>query len=37
MKEHYVEQITELLKQCDDPSLLDLIYRLLIKYQEAHE
>lgn len=31
MKEEYIQAITELLKKCDDPSLLDLIYQLLAK------
>ena len=32
MKEEYVKEITELLKKCDDLSLLDLIYQLLQKH-----
>lgn len=31
MKEEYTKQIIELLNQCNDPSLLDLIYQLLSK------
>lgn len=31
MKEEYIQNITELLKKCNDPSLLDLIYQLLSK------
>ena len=31
MKENYIEKITELLKKCDDISLLNLIYQLLKK------
>ena len=31
MKEQYVVTITELLEQCNDPSLLDLILKLLQK------
>lgn len=31
MHEEYTEKITELLKKCNDPSLLDLIYQLLKK------
>jgi len=29
MKEEYIQQITELLKKCQDISLLDLILKLL--------
>ena len=31
MKEDYIEKIVELLRKCNDISLLDFIYRLLIK------
>lgn len=31
MKEEYIQKITELLPNCNDPSLLDLIYQLLAK------
>lgn len=31
MKEEYIKQIVELLNQCSDISLLDLIYQLLHK------
>lgn len=31
----YIEKITELLKQCDDITLLDLIQKLLQKSQKA--
>lgn len=31
MKEQYIQQIVELLRQCDDVSLLDLILKLLQK------
>ena len=31
MKEEYTQEITELLKKCNDLSLLDLIYQLLKK------
>lgn len=31
MKEEYIEKITNLLKKCNDLSLLDLIYKLLNK------
>lgn len=30
-KEQYIQIIDELLKKCDDPTLLDLIYQLLCK------
>ena len=30
-KRFYVEQITELVNKCNDTSLLDLIFKLLIK------
>lgn len=30
MKEEYIKKITELLKKCDDPDLLDLVYKLLL-------
>lgn len=29
----YIHQITEMLKQCDDVALLDLIHKLLAKSQ----
>jgi hypothetical protein len=32
MKEEYVEKITELLPDCNDLSLLDLIFQLLKKH-----
>lgn len=32
MKEEYVREITELLKSCNDISILDLIYQLLQKH-----
>lgn len=31
MKEEYVELITEAMSECEDISLLDLIWRLLVK------
>lgn len=31
MKEQYITEIVELLKQCDDVALLDIIKQLLIK------
>lgn len=31
MKDFYVEKITELLPECQDEFLLELIYQLLIK------
>ena len=31
LKEEYVAHIYELLKNCNDESLLDLIYQLLLK------
>lgn len=31
MKEEYIKQIIELLNQCNDISLLDLIFQLLHK------
>lgn len=31
MKEEYIQAIIELLKKCNDPSLLDLIFQLLKK------
>ena len=31
IKSHYIESINELLKQCNDISLLDLIHKLLKK------
>lgn len=35
MKEAYIEQITKALLRCNDISLLDLIYKLLIKSERA--
>lgn len=35
MKEQYITDIIELLNQCEDLSLLDFIYQLLYKAQEA--
>ena len=35
MKEQYIKDITELLEECEDLSLLDFIYQLLYKAQEA--
>lgn len=32
MKEEYIQAITELLKKCNDLSILDLIYQLLEKH-----
>ena len=32
MKEDYIQEIIKLLKQCNDPSLLDLIFQLLKKH-----
>ena len=32
MKEDYIQAITELLKSCNDISILDLIYQLLQKH-----
>ena len=32
MKEEYIQAITELLKECNDLSLLDLIFQLLKKH-----
>jgi len=32
MKEEYIQAITELLKKCNDLSILDLIYQLLKKH-----
>lgn len=34
MKEQYILEIANLLRQCDDVSLLDLILQLLLKYQQ---
>lgn len=31
MKEEYLEKIPEMLEACNDLSLLDLIYQLLLK------
>lgn len=31
MKEEYVELITEAMSECEDISLLDLVWRLLVK------
>lgn len=33
LKAFYISQITALIEQCKDQSLLDLIYRLLINEQ----
>ena len=33
MKEQYLNEITALLEQCNDLSLLDLIHNLLLKSQ----
>lgn len=33
MKEQYISEINNLIQQCDDISLLDLIHKLLLKYQ----
>lgn len=30
MKEELIKEITELLKKCNDPDLLDLVYKLLL-------
>lgn len=30
MKENYIERIIEMLSHCEDESLLDLIYKLLL-------
>jgi hypothetical protein len=35
MNQEYVEAIIPLLQVCEDTSLLDLIYQLLYKAQEA--
>lgn len=35
MSEEYIKEIIELLPQCEDLSLLDLIYQLLKKRVEA--
>lgn len=35
MREEYVQRIVELLQDCNDISLLDLIFRLLQKSQQA--
>ena len=35
MKNEYIQQINNLLQLCDDISLLDLIYQLLQKSQQA--
>ena len=32
MKDQYITEIINLLQQCDDISLLDLILKLLMKY-----
>lgn len=32
MKEEYIQAITELLKNCNDISILDLIFQLLKKH-----
>ena len=34
MKEEYIKQITELLKKCNDISLLDLILKILQKERQ---
>lgn len=31
MKEKYIQQIQDLLNDCEDESLLDLIFQLLLK------
>lgn len=31
MKKEYIQKITELLNQCNDPSILDFIFQLLKK------
>ena len=33
MKEQYILEINNLIQRCDDISLLDLILKLLLKYQ----
>jgi 23S rRNA maturation-related 3'-5' exoribonuclease YhaM len=35
MNQEYKEAIAELLEDCEDSSLLDLIYQLLYKAQET--
>ncbi len=35
MREEYIQQIVELLDKCNDVSLLDLMFQLLQKCQEA--
>ena len=35
MHEEYIDKINDLLKRCNDLSLLDLIHQLLQKSQEA--
>lgn len=32
MKEEYIQEINKLLRQCNDNSLLDLIYQILRKH-----
>lgn len=36
MKDEYIQEITELLKNCTDLSLLDLIFQLLKKQAAQH-
>ena len=33
MKQEYIESITKLLSTCDDISLLNLIFRILKRYE----
>lgn len=35
MKEDYIKEIIEMLKDCDDITMLDLIYQLLQKCQQV--
>ena len=35
MQEKYIVEINELLKSCNDISLLDLIFQLLTKHSES--
>ena len=35
MKEDYIKEIIEMLKDCDDIVMLDLIYQLLQKCQQT--
>ena len=37
MRDEYILKITELLKNCEDISLLDLIFQLLYKEQHLAE